>query len=35
MVLRPEDDLVLPPETIKEWGAKRAAGRGIDLADVL
>jgi Pyruvate/2-oxoacid:ferredoxin oxidoreductase delta subunit len=35
MVLRPEDDLALPPETIKEWGAKRAADRGINLADVL
>ncbi len=35
MVLRPEEDLVLPPETIKEWGARRAAERGIDLADVL
>jgi Pyruvate/2-oxoacid:ferredoxin oxidoreductase delta subunit len=35
MVLRPEEELVLPPETIKEWGTKRAADRGIDLADVL
>jgi len=35
MVLRPKEDLVLPPETIKEWGAKRAAERGINLADVL
>jgi Pyruvate/2-oxoacid:ferredoxin oxidoreductase delta subunit len=35
MVLRPEEELVLPPETIKEWGAKRAAERGIDLANVL
>ncbi|MFL7868856.1 MAG: ATP-binding protein [Anaerolineales bacterium] len=35
MVLRPEDDLILPPETIKEWGMQRAAERGIDLADVL
>jgi Pyruvate/2-oxoacid:ferredoxin oxidoreductase delta subunit len=35
MVLRPEEDLILPPETIKEWGAKRAAERGINLADVL
>jgi electron transport complex protein RnfB len=35
MVLRPEEDLILPPETIKEWGAKRAADRGINLADVL
>jgi len=35
MVLRTEEDLILPPETIKEWGAKRAAERGIDLADVL
>lgn len=35
MVLRPEEDLILPPETIKEWGAKRAADRGINLANVL
>jgi electron transport complex protein RnfB len=35
MVLRPDEDLILPPETIKEWGAKRAAERGINLADVL
>lgn len=35
MVLRPEEELILPPETIKEWGAKRAAERGIDLASVL
>ena len=35
MVLRPEEDLILPPETIKEWGVKRAADRGINLADVM
>jgi len=35
MVLRPEEDLILPPETIKEWGAKRAAERGIDLSTIL
>ena len=35
MVLRPEEDVILPPETIKEWGAIRAADRGINLADVL
>lgn len=35
MVLRPEEDLALPPETIKDWGAKRAVDRGIDLADVM
>lgn len=35
MVLRPEEDLVLPPETLKEWGAKRAAQRGINLSTVL
>jgi electron transport complex protein RnfB len=35
LVLRPESELVLPPETIKEWGAKRAAERGMNLADVL
>jgi Pyruvate/2-oxoacid:ferredoxin oxidoreductase delta subunit len=35
MVLRPERELILPPETIKEWGAKRAAERGINLANIL
>ena len=35
MVLRPEDEIVLPPESIKEWGAIRAADRGIDLANIL
>jgi Pyruvate/2-oxoacid:ferredoxin oxidoreductase delta subunit len=35
MVLRPEGELVLPPETLKEWGVRRAADRGISLADVL
>jgi electron transport complex protein RnfB len=35
MLLRPEEDLIMPPETIKEWGARRAAERGINLADVL
>ena len=35
MVLRPEEDLGLPPETIKEWGAQRAMDRGINLADVM
>lgn len=35
LVLRPEEDLVLPPETIKEWGAQRAIERGVNLADVL
>lgn len=35
MVLRPVEELVLPPETIKEWGARRAAERGINLANVL
>jgi Pyruvate/2-oxoacid:ferredoxin oxidoreductase delta subunit len=35
MLLRPEEDLVMPPETIKEWGAKRAADRGISLTDVM
>jgi len=35
MILRPEEDLLLPPVTIKEWGASRAADRGINLADVL
>ena len=35
MVLRPEEDLILPPETIKEWGARRASERGVDLAKIL
>ena len=35
MVPRPESDVILPPATIKEWGAKRAAERGINLTDVL
>jgi ferredoxin len=35
MALRPAEELVLPPETLKEWGARRAAERGIDLAQVL
>ena len=35
LMLRPESELVLPPETLKEWGTKRAAERGIDLANVL
>ena len=35
MVPRPEEDVILPPESIKEWGAKRAADRGIDLSNVL
>jgi Pyruvate/2-oxoacid:ferredoxin oxidoreductase delta subunit len=35
MLLRPEEDLIVPPETIKEWGMRRAADRGINLADVV
>jgi len=35
MVPRPESDVIIPPETIKEWGAQRAAERGINLADIL
>lgn len=35
MVLRPEDEVITPPETIKEWGVQRAADRGINLSDVL
>jgi len=34
-VMRPEDDWATPPETIKDWGAERAADRGIDLANIL
>lgn len=35
MVLRSDEELLSPPETIKEWGTKRAAQRGIDLDTVL
>jgi Pyruvate/2-oxoacid:ferredoxin oxidoreductase delta subunit len=35
MVYRPEADRPAIPETIKEWGVRRAAERGIRLADVL
>ncbi|MFZ5820521.1 MAG: ATP-binding protein [Chloroflexota bacterium] len=35
MVYRPEADRPAIPETIKEWGGRRAAERGIRLADVL
>ena len=35
MVPRPESDVIIPPATIKEWGAQRAAERGKSLADVL
>ena len=35
MVPRPESDVIVPPATIKEWGTKRAAERGISLADIL
>ena len=35
MVMRPKEDLALPPETLKDWGIERAADRGINLADVI
>lgn len=35
MVLRPVDEIIQVPETIKDWGAKRAVDRGIDLTNVL
>ena len=35
MVPRPESDVIVPPATIKEWGAKRAVERGISLTDIL
>ncbi len=35
MVYRSEEDRPLIPETIKEWGGRRAAERGIRLAEVL
>lgn len=35
MVYRPEGDRPEIPETIKEWGSKRAAERGISLSDVI
>ncbi|GAB4503467.1 MAG: 4Fe-4S binding protein [Anaerolineales bacterium] len=35
MVYRTEEDRPIIPETIKEWGGRRAAERGIRLTDVL
>ena len=35
MVMRPEEDLAVLPETLKDWGAARAKDRRINLADVL
>jgi len=35
MISRPEEELILPPETVKDWGVIRAADRGINLADVM
>jgi ferredoxin len=35
MVPRLKSDVIVPPATIKEWGTKRAAERGISLADIL
>jgi Pyruvate/2-oxoacid:ferredoxin oxidoreductase delta subunit len=35
MVLRPEDQILKTPESLKDWGLARAAERGINLTDVL
>jgi len=35
MIPRPESDMIIPPANIQEWGAQRAAERGINLADIL
>lgn len=35
MELRPEKDVVPPPETLKDWGVKRAVDRGINILDVM
>jgi len=35
MVLRPEKDVIPPPETLKDWGIERAADRGINILDVM
>jgi len=35
MVLRPEDEIIPVPETLTDWGVKRAVDRGIDLANVI
>jgi len=35
MVLRPEKDVIAPPETLKDWGVERAADRGINILDVM
>jgi len=35
LVSRPEQEITVPPETLKDWGAQRALERGISLKDVL
>ena len=35
MVMRPEGEVVPPPETLKDWGVERAADRGINIMDVM
>ncbi len=35
LVRRPEEEVPIPPETIREWGMERAAARGLGLTDVL
>jgi len=35
MVLRPEDEIIPVPETLNDWGVKRAVDRGIDLSNVI
>ncbi len=35
MVLRPDDQILQTPESLKDWGLARAAERGINIAEVL
>ena len=35
LVSRPEGEVILPPETLKDWGAQRALERGVPLSNVL
>lgn len=35
MVLRPDNQTLKTPESLKDWGLARAAERGIDLTGVL
>lgn len=35
MVLRPDDQILKTPESLKDWGLARAAERGINIAEIL